>query len=96
MNQKMDQNQVVCPSKHFNVLNADGDNYYIPVKNTCEKKCVLACRELPSLDIDVWIGKYLLSASFISQSSDVTLGIHFSIDNKNTENMMVLNTDIAT
>lgn len=43
MNQKMDQNQAECPSKYFNVLNADGDNYaYIPVKNTCEKKkCVL-------------------------------------------------------
>ena len=41
MNQKMDQNQVVCPSNHFNVLNADGDNYaYIPVKNTSEKKNV--------------------------------------------------------
>ena len=46
MNQKMDQNQVVCPSNHFNVLNADGDNYaYIPVKNTSEKKNVFfACR----------------------------------------------------
>ena len=51
--------------------------------------------ELPSLDIDVWIVSIYLAHHFISQSSDVTLGIHFSIDNKNTENMMVLNTDIA-
>ena len=97
MNQKMNQNQAECPSKHFNLLNADGDNYaYIPVKNTCEKKKMCSLHtELPSLDIDVWIVSIYLAHHFISQSSDVTLGIHFSIDNKNTENMMVLNTDIA-
>ena len=79
MNQKMDQNQAECPSKHFNLLNADGDNYaYIPVKNTCEKKKMCSLHtELPSLDIDVWIVSIYLAHHFISQSSDVTLGIHF-------------------
>ena len=72
MNQKMDQNQVVCPSKHFNVLNADGDNYAVN-----KKKNVSLHAELPSLDIDVWIVSIYLAHHFISQSSDVTLGIHF-------------------
>ena len=40
------------------------------------KMCSLHA-ELPSLDIDVWIVSIYLAHHFISQSSDVTLGIHF-------------------
>ncbi len=88
---------VAHQSKNFKVLNADHDNYaYMPVRNASEKKKMRSIyTPLSSLDVNQLIVSTYLANHFMSQSSEVTLGIHFPMEYEKEDEMMLPNTSIA-
>lgn len=81
----------------FKVLHADNENYaYMPVKNVSDKKEMRYVRtQLSSFDIHRLAVSTYLAHHFMSQSNEVALNIHFPVANKQSELLMVPNSNVS-
>ena len=79
---------------HFEMAHADQDcESYMPIKRNSEQPQVEHTSvDLESFDMTRLVTSTYLANYFLSQSNQVTLGIHFPMEYDKTDDMMLLNT----
>lgn len=82
---------------HFEMAHADQDcESYMPIKRNSEQPQVEHTSvDLESFDMTRLVTSTYLANYFLSQSNQVTLGIHFPMEYDKTDDMMLLNTLVA-